>query len=381
MYNIWYKRTSRGTVATYHDIHYGTFHIGLPHLVLSESFGDFVDALLEHKLPELLTGVWAQVATTLNNGKKPSVGQLVSPSDFQIFIDEPDPDWTTVLIVTPKVMGGLEAAMVAVLFNDELKSKPLYFTCEAPAIAGSPFMIGQLKGAGDRSNLGPMFDLSIDAMFAFVRGRVPRIPDVSVQQIPHAGQRTLLEVPDIDAILRMSDESAESSNPLSGNARIGEESNQQNYSANALRNHLPRVSGPIHFGQAWSAQPHELASEALTNLYRLAQLGGSALVMSTKKAKGLGRKVSSYVQFMWTDDGLLVEIQGDYSYWGLAISSQYWPRFEVSGMSIPTGGIGNFMRVIPVSASHDQRLQALTDVFSAFALVLEPSGKISVSHF
>ena len=113
------------------------------------------------------------------------------------------------------------------------------------------------------------------------------------------------------------------------------------------------------------------------NLYRLLNAGGSALVMKTKKTKGLAKKTSSYVQFMWGPDrDFVIEVQGDYSYWGLSVPSSSWPQLERCGLSIPTGGIGNFGRAVGGSATHEERLQALTDVFGAFVAVLQPTGKI-----
>jgi hypothetical protein len=99
--------------------------------------------------------------------------------------------------------------------------------------------------------------------------------------------------------------------------------------------------------------------------------------MNTKKTKGLAKKTSAYVQFMWSSDNdLTIEVQGDYSYWGLSVPSSAWPRFERCGLSIPTEGVGNFGLTIAGSATHDDRLGVLRDVLGAFFEVLRPTGKI-----
>lgn len=375
-------------MASYHDVHYQTFHFALPQIVLTDGFEHFVDALVGQRLPEMLTGVWSHVAKTLNDGRRPPKDQVVVPSTFKVVIDEPDPNWTTVLIVTPPVRQGLEAAMVAVLFDDEFQHTPLYFTCEAPALPDAPYMIGRWTDVGQRSNLGPLFDVSVEAMLAFATNQVPRTNEGRTprQRAEMAG-RGPREIPDIDDILGIGDAPSGSSDSTSlgnlrGNQRIGDPPPRSTpTTTNPTGPGLPKVSGPIKFDCTWSDEPRELASEALTNLYRLAGAGGKALVMTAKKARGLGRKVSSYVQFMWSDEGLLVEIQGDYSYWGLSVPSRYWAQFESCGMSIPTGGVGNFRRQIGPGADHGERLQALTDVFGAFLAVLDPSGRIEVTHF
>jgi len=373
-------------MASYHDVHYQTFHFALPQIVLTDGFEHFVDALVGHRLPELLAGVWSHVAKTLNDGNRPPKDQVVTPSSFQVVIDEPHPDWTTVLIITPQVRGGLEAVMVVVLFDDEFEHVPLYFTCEAPAMADAPYMIGQWTGVGQRSNLGPVFDVSVESMLAFSKTQVP-LPSRREDSRPRtAPGRGLREIPDIDEILDRRTQSAakagtRSEGALQESARIGTTNPGPSPNIDAPPTGLPRVSGPINFNCTWGDEPLELASEALSNLYRLAGSGGRALVMGAKKTKGLGRKVSSYIQFMWSADGLLTEIQGDYSYWGLSIPSRYWPQFETCGLTIPTRGVGNFSRQIGADASHEERLKALTDVFGAFLAVLNPSGKVDFSHF
>jgi hypothetical protein len=373
-------------MASYHDVHYQTFHFALPQIVLTDGFEHFVDALVGQRLPEMLTGVWSHVAKTLNDGRRPPKDQVVVPSTFKVVIDEPHPDWTTVLIITPQVRGGLEAAMVVVMFDDEFEHVPLYFTCEAPAIADAPYMIGHWTDVGQRSNLGPLFDVSVESMLAFSKTQVPLPSRKEDSQPRTAPGRGLREIPDIDDILDRRTRSIAKSGTrpegvLQGNAKIGDANPRPSPTMDAPPTELPRVSGPIKFNCTWDDEPTELASDALSNLYRLAGSGGRALVMGAKKTKGLGRKVSSYVQFMWSADGLLIEIQGDYSFWGLSIPSRHWPQFESCGLTIPTRGVGNFSRRIVADASHEERLKALTDVFGAFLAVLNPSGKVDSSHF
>lgn len=160
-------------VASYHDVHYQTFHLALPQIVLTDAFEHFLNAVLDHQLPKMLVKIWNHVAKTLSDGSQAHADLLVIPQDFQVVIDEPDPDWTTVLVITPPVRAGLEAIMIAVLFDDEFKHKPLYFTCEAPATPESPYMIGQLTNVGQRSNLGPIFEVSVESMLSFVARQVP----------------------------------------------------------------------------------------------------------------------------------------------------------------------------------------------------------------
>ena len=146
--------------------------------------------------------------------------------------------------------------------------------------------------------------------------------------------------------------------------------------------HIPVVTGPLTSIANWDASPAVLAAETVSNLYRVRASDGSAMVMSARKAKGLGKKTSSYVQFMWNnDDSLIVELQADYSYWGLSIPSSAWPLLDGAGLLRPDGTSANFHLLIPADATHGDRLHCIERVFAAFINVLQPSGKVELSSF
>lgn len=365
-------------MGTYHDIHYQTFHMSLPQMVLSGGIADFVAATRAGLLPSLLADVWARNAQAIVQSARMEPDLIQDASRFGFLESRDTPGWSIVLIATPEIREGLEAIMVAVAFDEALVRKPLYFTCEAPMFQDGPFMIGQWTDFGQRSNLGPMFEVSADAMLAFVAGRLPVDDSADSPRRSKPRQEDLRSIPDIDDVLgstRSGDAKPTSGSPVEGRERLMPDASTRPSSEPV------RVSGPIKFNLTWSANPPELASETLTNLYRLVGSGGRALVLKTKKAKGLGKKVSSYVQFMWTEDEILSEIQGDYSYWGLSVPSKHWSQFERCGLIVPTGGVGNFQRRLQPSISHEEKLKALTEIFGAFISVLQPTGSIQELHF
>jgi len=133
---------------------------------------------------------------------------------------------------------------------------------------------------------------------------------------------------------------------------------------------------------SWSSDPDDLANHSYLRLLQIRADGGSVLVMNADKTRGLSSETSSYIQFMWQEQGaLIVEIQGDYSYWGLSIASNRWPIFHECGMQTPTGGVGNFVQEIPESWSPEKVKNVLSKIFRAFLVVLAPVGDVREATF
>jgi hypothetical protein len=340
-----------GSVATYHDVHYTAFHMYLPGVLRGGGFDVFLQSVHEGWIREFVVEVWKQTAKSLGSTGTRSKVASVGPNDLRTHITSPVPGWTAVIIATPPIEEGLEAVMVAVVFEDGKSRAPHYFMCEAPMFDGAPFMVGKSLEDG-RSNLGPMPDLSVEAFL-----------DVIVRSLPHSEE------------IRRPMTPSKPSSP----GRFGGPGVMPTESATSAG--IPAAQGPISFASTWKESATILAEETLANLYRLLTARKKALVMKTKKATGLAKKVESYVQFMWTDDDLIVEIQADYSHWGVSVPSQAWPQFEREKLSLPGQKSANFQRLVPISLPHDQKLVALSGIFSVFQNVLEPTGKILESYF
>lgn len=376
-------------MSTYHEVHYAMFHKVLPGLLFREK--EFRDQVLEAgqngQLQTMLAAIWdgiAERAVAEFGGDNDLID--VGPRSFSPVASR-GPDGRVALVIeTPQVRGRVQASAVVALFDESTSDSLLrYFTCEAPSQSGQPWMVGEWSADGSRHNLGVISDPTPSGLLKFVGSKTGFVPTTDRRPArPRHADITVRELPDVDALLneRLGPENVRGSDsPRSRNLggkgpRIGGEV-AQTTSHDPHGSPIPVVAGPISFSSSWSSEPPVLASDALMNLYRLANAGGSAMVMTTKKTKGLAKRTSSYVQFMWNDDrSLIVEIQGDYSYWGVSVLSSSWPLLERCGLSIPTGGVGNFGRIVPASSSHEDRLQALTDVFGAFVTVIQPTGKI-----
>lgn len=382
----------------FHDTHYGLFHVAIPRFLRGDSLGGFVTATRSGQAAEILSEFWGaiarQVAGIGPDGSLPAEVS-VTANDFSVSLLQPTPGLTLLAMAGPPVRGPLEVSCAVAAFQDQSPKDSLrYFTCEAPMSSDLPWMVGEWLGDGSRRNLGPIEPPSVNAMREFVSRQMGAVQQQRGADVPpRAGVR---EIPDVERLLGQQggagrpQPSAPPSggNPLRGAGdfpragAVGATGGGPAAPGGGVGAPIPSVGGPVAFAVSWSSTPGELASAALTNLYRIHTSGGKALVMTAKKTKGLAKKTSSYVQFMWNDDGsLIVEVQGDYSYWGLSVPSDRWPLLESRGLAIPTGGVGNFGLVVPAVTSHEQRLVVLTGVFEAFQAVLQPQGKVVESHF
>jgi hypothetical protein len=239
-----------------------------------------------------------------------------------------------------------------------------YFTCEAPAMSGSPWMIGMWNADSSRGNLGVINDVSIAGMVDFVCRHLGLQDSLAPRGNSLPNLKGDAESPfskGMDAFKKILETG---SGTASGNSSVP----------------IPKGVGSLTNSRTWDDSPSDIAQEAVQNLYRLRTAGKTAFVMSAKKASGLSKTVSSYVQFMWLDDdALVVEIQADYSYWGLSIPSSAWATLEAAGLARPNGKDLNFHLLIPGDVDPSLRLNVLEGVFDAFQTVMRPVKKIQQS--
>jgi|GEM_PF-6601231 len=386
------------TGSHFHDTHYALFHVVIPRFLRGDSLEGFVGTAQSGDGGEILAELWDAVARQVTgvgaDGRLPA-DVSVRAEDFAVTVSEASPGLTLLVMTGPQVREPLEVACAVAGFQEHSPSDSLrYFTCEAPMSSDLPWMVGEWLTVGSRRNLGPIESPSVKAMRDFALRQIGKVQEQRGSGVPkRAGLR---EIPDVAKLLGDSGGTGErgpaaapiGGNPLRGAGDFpragdaGPPSGDWLAPGNVVVAPIPPVGGPIAFAVSWSSAPGELASATITNLYRIRTSGGKVLVMTAKKTRGLARKTSSYVQFMWNDDGsLIVEVQGDYSYWGLSVPSDRWPYLESRGLTIPTGGVGNFGLTVPAGVPHEQRLEILARVFDAFAVVLQPQGKVVESHF
>ena len=354
----------------YHRTHYMFFYELLPKMLRSEMFDEIITAAKDGKGHAIMIGFWRTAAKIVSGvgltGTLPRELDFTR-DDFSVTLLNPAKGWTFLVTTGPPVKGGLEALVSVAAFKDVDPIPSLkYYTCEAPAQPGSPWMIGIWHGAFHRGNLGIIYDVSITGMVDFVCNHL------GLQSSP-APRGNSLPDPRLD-----------SENPFSkgpGTSKPFFDTSSSTTSGSGSGS-IPKGSGPVTNSMTWGDSPFDIAQEAVQNLYRLRSAGKTAFVMSAKKASGLSKTVSSYVQFMWLeDDALVVELQADYSYWGLSIPSSAWANLEAAGLARPNGKELNFHLSIPAGVDPSERLNVLAGVFDAFQTVMRPAKKIQQSSF
>ena len=354
----------------YHDTHYMFFYQLLPKMLRSEMFDEILSASKDGKGHAMMIGFWRTAAKFVSGvgltGTLPRDLDLTR-DDFSVSVLNPASGWTFLVITGPPVKGGLEALVAVAAFTNADPTQSLkYYTCEAPAMSGAPWMIGMWHADSSRGNLGVIDDVSIPGMVDFV------CRHLGLQSSQGLSVNTLKEP-------KYAKESPFNKGVGSSKNFLKSTSGTTSGSESAS---IPEGTGPLTNSMTWGDSAFDIAHEAVQNLYRLRSAGKTAFVMSAKKASGLSKTVSSYVQFMWLeDDALVVELQADYSYWGLSIPSSAWANLEAAGLARPNGKDLNFHLSIPAGVDHSERLDVLVDVFDAFQAVMRPSKKIQQSSF
>lgn len=321
----------------FHQTHYEFFYRALPTTLKSAILAEVVSAGENGTGNQYLVGFWRATAKfvcglQINDTLPRDVA--MTRDDFSMTVVRPSEGTTLLLMTGPAPRGPVEAGCAVAIFEDARPFETMrYFTSEAPMEPTFPWMVGEWFDNGSRANLGGISDVSAQGMCNFV---------LNVMGLPLQNLRPA---------------TTQAVSPAPTNLRLG-------------------------FSAKWNSSASQLANETVENLYRLRSAGGKALVMNAKKTRGLSKKTSSYVQFMWNDDGsLIVEVQGDYSYWGLSVPSSKWGIMQASGLSVPTEGSGNFALLVPSDASMSEHATVLTRVFAAFLEVLQPDGKVIESYF
>ena len=132
----------------------------------------------------------------------------------------------------------------------------------------------------------------------------------------------------------------------------------------------------------WHSDSSKIAIDAVERLRDLQQAGKSVLILSAKTADGLKSTVSTYLQFKIVNKKkLLVEVQGDYSYWGVSVPSGDWHNFATLGFSTPSSINGNFS-ITYTDFRDDEPLKVwLSQAIRQMQQVVKPCGDIGIKIF
>ena len=312
----------------YHQVHYTMFHSMLPEAIRGDMREMFLDAVRKGEGAHILIGLWRGIAKSIVGSPLPSFLDL-SASDFTVVAIPTQSSSVLILVTGPEVRGPLEAAHVAILIDETNPSADVkYLACEAPAIDGGPWMIGGWSGPGMHSNFGGI--RNSDAR-TFLRC-VSELLD--------------LDIDDENSILDESGTSTESS----------------------ILN--------------WETQAIDIAMQVVDVLATEFTESGEGVILAAETTAGAVEPASTYLQIFWDFENsgdLLVEIQGDYSYWGLAVPSSLWPQLLEVGMHRPNAENPNFHCRIPASTSPRDTADWIIRLFETFVEIFRPVGIVQLS--
>ena len=312
----------------YHHVHYTMFHSMLPTAIRSELRELFLNAVSKNEGAHILVGLWRGVAKPVVGAVLPSFLDL-SAEDFTVVSIPTQSSSILILITAPPVRGPLEAAHVAILIDETNPAGEVkYLVCEAPAMAGGPWMIGGWSGPGLHSNFGVVGNSD-------ARTFLQRVCEL-----------LNLDIGDGLSILNESDSSTESLNP------------------------------------DWETPAIDIAMQVVDWLANELTQSGQGVILAAETTAGAVKPASTYLQIFWDfeDSGdLVVEIQGDYSYWGLAVPSSLWPQLLEVGINRPDAANPNFHCRIPASTSSQDMTDQIVQIFNTFIETFRPVGAIQPS--
>lgn len=311
----------------YHQVHYTMFHSMLPEAIRGDMREVFLDAVHKGEGTHILVGLWRGIAKSVVGASLPSFLDLHA-SDFAVVTIPTQSSSTLILVTAPPIRGPLEAAHVAVLINETNPAAEVkYLACEAPAMAGGPWMIGGWSGPGMHSNFGGIAD---------------------------SDARTFLEC--VSELLDIEIETETAVEPK--------------------RDSRSKPQGPN-----WGTPIIDIAVMAVNLMATELSQGGEGVILAAESTTGAVEPASTYFQIYWDMNGdLLVEIQGDYSYWGRAVPSSLWPRLLEVGVNRPNAENPNFHCRIPESNTPNEMVVSIVQILETFVEIFHPVGMIQMSE-
>jgi len=311
----------------YHQVHYMMFHSVLPEAIRGDMREAFLDAVHDNEGDHMLVGLWRGIAKSVVGALLPSFLDL-SAEDFKVVSIPTQSSSTLILMTTPEVRGPLEAAHVAVLIDETNPSAEVkYLACEAPAMEGAPWMIGGWSGPGMHSNFGGIRDSD-----------------------PRSFLQCVSELLDLD---------------------IGDENTILNGAETSTE------SGILN----WETPAIDIAMLVVDWLATEFTESGEGVILAAETTAGAVEPASTYLQIFWDFENsgdLLVEIQGDYSYWGLAVPSSLWPQLLEVGLHRPNAENPNFHCRIPASTSPRETADWIVRLFETVVEIFCPVGMIQL---
>lgn len=361
--------------------HYLVFHQVVPEALFDYLMDDFVRACSVNQQGAILYEyAWLKCYKNLEQSlvRRTLMRAVVRPESFPVHADETFGDHRLLVVGTPPPETTPQARYIGLWFKSSDPTTLLrYFASEMPVdpqISGD--VLGEWMRDKSHRNFGPYCTANLSSPENFV---------TAIAQLVGVKRESSTTTPMPEGVAEARDDVRKK---LAKRMRKSESSNDEI--------ELPKTNRPTTRPQeaprrrkksgtethAWVDEPDEIAQMICSQLRNVQRANKSVVIINAETANGLRSPVSTYLQFKILDSKkLLTEIQGDYSYWGVAIPSGEWHRFQSLGFEVPSSANGNFSTVFSQFDDDAALTEWLSEVINVMQRVLQPTGSLGIRFF
>ncbi len=346
-------------------------HRVLPTSLFNDGLEQFISICERGQQGEVVFDFWSKlmdVASRKDEKKRAQQGPQVSARSFPLLVDAAVGDNRIIVIGAPPPQMTPQARFIAFWFDNSSPQETLrYFAAEISMDEGIyGDVLGEWTSEGAHRNFGS---------FCAAGGSSAEIFASAVARLCTDGAAK------IDIASAVSRDEVKTSRISSdGDRRRADIRKRIARRAQTRGDEKPEAKskGPV----TWESESVRIASNIVERLRSAQSEGQSVLIASAEHATGLRENVSTYLQFkILNKKKLLVEVQGDYSYWGVSVQSRDWTKFTVLGFASPSSSNGNFS-IVYQDFRDDRKIQEwLAHAVSSMQEVLEPKGEIIYKCF
>ena len=359
------------SISRYGQVHYFTIHRILPTTLFDNGLISFIKSCESKRQGAIILKLWGETEFE------------VSAKSFPLMFDDVFDKYRLIVIGLPPPEETPQGRLIALWFETRDPDSTLrYFVSEKPVedeLVGD--VLGEWSRDGSHRNFGPYClagQVTVGTFIAAIQkhcgfpstGHIPSKKNVGKSKISPQRQKSN----DAESTVTRDQIRQEVRN------RIARRTDAvQDIDLKATHGVAPTEDpGKL----TWQSDPSKIATDAVTRLRNLQQISKSVMIFSAETAGGLQSIVSTYLQFkVINKKKVLVEVQGDYSYWGVSVPSGEWHNFATLGFSTPSSINGNFS-ITYKDLRDDEPLKVwLSQVIQLMQHVIKPRGDIGIRFF
>lgn len=359
------------STSRYGQVHYFTFHRILPTKLFDSGLISFIKSCESKRQGAMILKLWGETEFE------------VSAKSFPLLFDDVFEKYRLIVIGLPPPEETPQGRLIAVWFETRDPDSTLrYFVSEKPVedeLFGD--VLGEWSRDGSHRNFGPYCLAGQVTVGTFVAAIQKHCGFTSTG---HISSKKNVDESKTNSPVQKSNDNQSAMNRdrvrQEVRKRIAKRTDAlQDTDRKATHRAVP-TEDPEKL--IWQSNPSEIATDAVARLRNMQQIGKSVMILSAETAEGLQSIVSTYLQFkIINKKKVLVEVQGDYSYWGVSVPSGEWHNFATLGFSTPSSINGNFS-ITYKDLRDDEPLKVwLSQVIQLMQQVIKPRGDIGIRFF